>query len=113
MTSSKKDLELVRHSNDLCLGGVLMHRAYCAVKSGDRENGLEQFLENGMLSIWASAQVRECSGEVEQEDEGRQGIVQDILGGGTRTSCGRPLHQSTKWRGHLVVCVSSLSLRPA
>ena len=38
-------------------------------------------LKNGMLSILASAKVRECYGEVEQEDESRQSIVQDILRG--------------------------------
>ena len=50
-----------------------------AVKSGDWENYLEEFLGNGLLSRWASAKVRECFCEVEQEDEGRLSIAQDIL----------------------------------
>ena len=51
----KEELELVRHSTDLRIEGVLMRRANCAEKSGDWENYLEEFLGNGKLSIRASA----------------------------------------------------------
>ena len=47
-TPSKEELELVRHSNALRLGGVLMRRAYFAVKLGDWETYLEDF-------FWATA----------------------------------------------------------
>ena len=40
---------------------------------------METFLGKGKLSVRTSAKVRECYNEVEQEDEDRQSIVQDIL----------------------------------
>ena len=69
----------LRQSNDLRFAGVPLRQAYNAGKSGDGANYMEQFFGNGKLSVWPSAQVRECHYEVEQEDEGRQSIVQDIL----------------------------------
>ena len=35
--------------------------------------------ETARLSVWTSANVRECNNDVEQEDEGRQSIVKDIV----------------------------------
>ena len=43
-TPYKEELELLRHSNDLRFGGVLMRQAYNAVKSGAWANYLEVFL---------------------------------------------------------------------
>ena len=37
------------------------------------------FLENGKFTVWTREKVEECCNEVEQEDEERQSIVQDIL----------------------------------
>ena len=45
---------------------------------GTSENWAE-FLKNDELSVWASVKVRECHTEVEQEDEGRRIIAQQIL----------------------------------
>ena len=78
-TSYKEEIELVRHCTDLRFQGVPMRQAYSAGKSGDWANYLEVFLGSGKLSAWASAKVREWYNEVEQEDEGRQIVVQDML----------------------------------
>ena len=59
---------------------------------------METFLGKGKLSVRTSAKVRECFNEVEQEDEDRQSIVQDILRkivsvegqGGVTSSCACP-----------------------
>ena len=71
-SASKDELELVKHSRDVRLGGLLMHRAYFAGKSGDWEMYLEEFRKD-------EKHVRECCNEVEAEDEGRSSIAQDIL----------------------------------
>ena len=56
-------------------------------------NYLEKLLGNGELSLWTSAKVRECYSEVEEEDEVRQSIVQDILRKWSkRTMGGRTLY---------------------
>ena len=52
-----------------------MYKANNAGMSSD----WEMFVENGKLSAWASAKVRECYDEVEQEDEGRKSIAAQIL----------------------------------
>ena len=71
------------HRTDLRFEGVPMRQAYNVEMSGDWANYLEHFLGNGTLSVWLSANVRECKNEAEQEDEGRQSIAQDILRKGT------------------------------
>ena len=58
-TPYREELGLVRHSSALCLGCILMCGAYCAVKSGDWENSLEEFSRDGTPSTWASVNVRE------------------------------------------------------
>ena len=65
-----------------CASGRCAH----AGRSGDWASDLEVFLGQGKLSAWTSVKVRECYSEVEQEDEDRQSIVQDIL----RKSTGLP-----------------------
>ena len=67
----------MRHSNDLRFEGALLRQAYNAGKSCDWTNYSEKKLGNGELSVWTSAKVRDCCNEVEEEDEGRQRIVQD------------------------------------
>ena len=74
----KEELELLRHSNDLCLAGVLLRQACDADKASDWANYLEVFPGSGMLRVWTSAKLRECDNEMEQEDEDREGIVQDM-----------------------------------
>ena len=44
-------------------------RAFYAGKSGDRVNCVAEFMEKGMLSMWASAKVRECHSREEHEDK--------------------------------------------
>ena len=78
-TPHKEELELVRHCNDLRFAGVLMRRACYAEKSDDWKNSLDEFLGNDILSIWVIAKVKEIYSEVEQRDEGRRSIAQDIL----------------------------------
>ena len=78
-TLYKEELELLQHSTNLRFGGFLMRQAFDAGKSGDWANYMEVFLESGKLSVWTSAKVRECSNEVEQENEDQQSIVQEIL----------------------------------
>ena len=75
MRPFQEELELLRHSKDLRFEGSLMRQAFCAGKSGDWGN----FLENEGLSAWTSVKVRECHSEVEQEDDGRKSIAQQIL----------------------------------
>ena len=82
-TPYKEELQLARRSSDLRFGCVPMRRAYHAGKSGDGAHCLDNFLGNGTLSVWASAKVRECNSEVEQEDEGRQSSAQETLRKGT------------------------------
>ena len=85
-----------------------MRQIYYAGKSGDWETHLEEFLGNGKLSVWASVKVRECFSVVEQEDEGRESIAQDIL----REHGPLEADHRTSGRtgsGPLVVCVPSLS----
>ena len=53
-----------------------MRREYFAGKSGDWE---EEFWGSGKLSMWASAKVRDCYSEVEQEDDGRVSIAENSL----------------------------------
>ena len=63
------------HSTDLRIDGSPMRKANNAAMSSD--GGV--FVEDGKLSAWASAKVRECYNEVEQEDEGRKSIAAQIL----------------------------------
>ena len=71
-------------------------------KSGDF------FFENGKISVWTSVKVRECYKEVEQEDEDRQGTVQDILL--KKHGLLEADHRASRRRGrdHFVVCMPSL-----
>ena len=58
---TRRRVELVRHSNDLRLGGVLI--APSILRGEVRafgENCVEEFLRNGKLRVRASAKVREC-----------------------------------------------------
>ena len=55
----KEALEFVRHSSDLRFEGILMRRAYEAVKSRDWKDYLEVLLKGDRLSMWASVKVRE------------------------------------------------------
>ena len=89
------------------VGGVLMRREDYAGKSDDWETYLEEFSGNGMLSIWASAKVRECYHEVEQEDEGRQSIAQDMLGEERRLPEVDHCASRRAGRGHFVVRMPS------
>ena len=72
---SSRSLSFCLHTTDLRFGCTLMLQAYNAGKSGGWANYLEVFLGNGKLSEWASAKVRECYNDVEQEDEDRPSIA--------------------------------------
>ena len=92
-----------------CVLNTLMRRAYYAVKSGDWENSLEEFLNGDRLSVWASVKVRECCNEVESEDEGSVSNAQDI----PRESMDflwKIIAPSDSRRSHSVVRVPSSSL---
>ena len=72
-----------------------------------------QFLGNGKLIVWASAKKRECYDEVEQEDEDRQSIAQDIFA--EEHGLPEAAHRTSRrtGRSHLVVRVPFLSLIPS
>ena len=58
MAPCKEELELVRHSNDLRLEGVLMRQAYSAKKSDDWANYL-----GNIAGKRQAQQVGKCEGE--------------------------------------------------
>ena len=67
------------------------------------------FHKHDKLSAWTGGNVRECYNEVEQEDEDRPGIAQDILQMSTDFLRRIILPvDGQKKRGHLVVCMPSL-----
>ena len=70
-----EELELFREVRDLRFGGSLMRQAFASGKLGDWAD----FLDNEKLSVRARVNVRECSSEVEQEDENRTTIAQQIV----------------------------------
>ena len=83
-TPDKEELELVRHSNDLRLGGVLMRPVFYAVKPGDRRNYPEDISGNGhqILNVLVP-QMREQFGEVPKmvsHDRIQRRTVEQIVG---------------------------------
>ena len=71
-----EELELLREvMDDLRFDGSLMRQPLAAGKLGDWAG----FLEDEKLSVRASVKVRECHNEVEQEDEIRKTVAQQIL----------------------------------
>ena len=73
-----KELDLLRHSNDLRFEGVPMRQAYNAGKSGDWANYLEVFLGTGKQV----QQMDKCeSGRLVQKDgAGRRGPTEHSTG---------------------------------
>ena len=55
----KQELELLRHSTDLCFGDWQMRQAHITVMSVDWTNYLEVFSGNDKLSALTSAKVKE------------------------------------------------------
>ena len=62
----------------------------------------------GKLSVWTSVKVREWYNEVEQEDEDRQSIVQDILRKSMDALRRIIVPVESQGGGHLVVRMRSL-----
>ena len=81
--------DLLRAVRDWGLDGSLMRQALAPRKLGDWAD----FLENKKVSVWASVKVRECNSEVEQEDEHRKTIAQQIV------------HRSTDFLRRIIVPV--------
>ena len=63
---------------------------------------------SGKLSAWTSVEARECCSEVEQEDDGRQSIAQNILQKSTDFLEADHRAGRRTGRGHFVECVLSL-----
>ena len=104
-------------------GASVMRRAYYAVKAGSWEASKEAIRDNGEISEWAFAGLKEAYDKVASGDVGRLSIVQDILRegtdfrrriiapasgvGGVTLSYVFPPCNCLKWwvsSGHLVVC---------
>ena len=79
-----EELDMIKRSNDLCVNGFLMRRAYHAGKSGTWESYNEEFQKRGKLSAWASLKVKEWYEVVESEERGRS-----LWFTGSRRLCGR------------------------
>ena len=76
----KEELELVRHSNDLRLEGVLMLQAYHAGELRRLGKMFGNVLGKRQAQRMGKCEgERECYNEVEQQDEHRHSIVQYIL----------------------------------
>ena len=54
----REELEVVRHSSDLRLEGLLMRRAHYAGRSGDWENHLDEFPKR-----WQAQRMGKCKSE--------------------------------------------------
>ena len=73
-----KEVEFLRVSSDLRLDGTLRRQATQVAKAAKADDWTD-LVESDRLNTWTSAKQRECHSEMDQEDEERKTIVQQIL----------------------------------